>query len=367
VKISVSGIVTACSISEHLFEMGEQIELQDLLRIMRLLGEKGKNIYQYFSSNAKIYYTDKEVTEDEFKTVLSKSGEDYKIEDIVNEETREDLLAKVKPLLELKCSATKKEITEKIAQRKDILFKYFRDRILDRRCKDWKGFIDDKEVIPACDHRTLLIFEEGSLSYKPLLPEGKIQFWAVGNEKLKINNNYETRRIGKNLFINLKDSDEKIMGLVEELWKEDPKDSLAVSAFEEGLDDENLGFRLPEEISYSTDIDNLSSYFGERHSSKFETFSLGLAGRQDLEFVRKNLNKTFLVTLDNIKVYTGRSFNKESFEKIALHLKVEHMDEKSIICRAVDEKTEEAISALWERTGNMYNRDKMEFKAVRLD
>ena len=106
----------------------------------------------------------------------------------------------------------------------------------------------------------------------------------------------------------------------------------------------------------------LSEYFARRRGSKFETFSSGLKETANKDLMKKYLGGRFLLSTLDEKVFIGKSLDKDTFEALASHLKLEYIEKGKIISRVDNRVTTETISALWEIAGEY--RKSFEFRAL---
>jgi len=359
----VENIKTAKKISEHLHEIGEDIQAQDLLKIIRILSSKGKELGgdYYYRAQDKLCFTEaNQITNKEFSKILKATEGTYpSIENIIDGNfTREMLIDKLSKLMKVKRSTTKRELLYKV-QNEEILYELFKNLIIKKKCLEWKKYIENKSSISSQDKEHQIIFSEKG-HWPKSLSNSFTQFWILqGNSRNEVNiNDYQSKEYEDNLFLNMKDNDKFLLKLIKEMarrqnmTKDDHKFQLNI--WEKRISQADLGLAEEKIIGYENDIDKLTRYFGRRRGSKFETFSFGLKQMVDKNLVKKLLGKKFLISTYSGKIFMGTVLDKSSFEKIASYLKIEYVDERNIISKVQDKETKEVISAIWQMSADRY-------------
>jgi len=364
--MKVAEIKTAKKISEHLYQIGQDIEPEDLLRIIRILSGKGKELGNYYyHGESKFYFTEVAgITRKEFNQILNTTREIYpSLEDIIDDNfTREQLIDQLSPIVKVKRSTTKRELLYK-ALDEEILYELFKELIVGKKCQEWEEYIDGKILIPSLDKEFQIIFSEKSPWKKPVSNKSFTQFWILWrNSKSHMEiEDYHTKQYGDSLFLNMKDNDEVLIRSIKEVargqskTKDDSEFQLDIR--EKEVSHTDIGLAENEGIKYENDIDKLTQYFGKRRGSKFETFSSGLKEMANNKLIKKLLEKKFLISAYNYSedTFIGRPLDKPTFEGIASHLRLEYMEGKNIICKVQEKETPEVISAIWEMSGE-YNK-----------
>ncbi len=358
--MKIEGIKTTKKISEHLYQIGKDIEPEDLLRIIRMLSGKGKELQgDYYHDRGKLYFSEVgPITRSEFHQVLTITKESYpSLKDIIDSNfTRETLIDQLSPILKVKRSTTKRDLLYR-ALNEGILYELFKELIVKRKCQEWKSFIDGKIITPSQDNELQIIFSEKNPYRKSLSDKPFTQFWVL-RKKGKSHTepiDYKTRCSGDTLFLNLKDSNEVLLGairrIVQKQGETEDNSKFSLEVWQKEVSPADIGIREDEEITYENDIDKLSEYFTRRRGSKFETFSSGLKEMADKKLIKELLRKEFLVSEYNESIFIGKSLNKATFEGVASHLKLKYIEGKNIICKVEEKETSEVISAMWEISG----------------
>ncbi len=348
--MKVSGIRRISQITEHLYEIGEEISPEDIVKVMRLLAKKEKELQSGYYEHKKILYSNKDLSREEFSLLLEKAGDSslnvYNILDGYFQ--REEIINKIRGLVKVRSSTTKASAIDRIANDKELLFSTFKEEIINSKSLNLKNFCEGKNLVPAVNEKDNLVFGSSSPSTEAISGRMEEQFWQLSwNNKEEKISGYNSRAYNTFLFFNLKDKDEKIIKMIREISPIDKE--LDLKLYTEEIEATDFRLSLPEEILYPVEIDKLGSYFGKRHASKFETFAAGLEEKADEKTVRKFLGKKFLLrSKKGNKLYLGMAIDKELFEKIAVNLSIQYLDETSIVCKLGEKKTREVISALWE-------------------
>lgn len=358
--MKIEGIKTAKKISEHLYRIGKDIEPEDLLRIIRMLSGKGKELAgDYYHDRGKLYFTEVAgITRSEFHQILTITRESHpSLEDIIDGNfTREALIDQLSSRLKVKRSTTKRDLLYK-ALNEEILYELFRELIVKRKCQEWKSYIDGKILIRSQDNELQIIFSEKNPYRKSLSDKFFTQFWVL-RKKGKSHTepiDYKTRCSRDTLFLNLKDTDEVLLGaikrIVQSQGETEDNSKFSLEVWQKEVSPADIGITEDEEITYENDIDKLSEYFVRRRGSKFETFSSGLKEMADKKLIKELLGKEFLVSEYNESIFIGKSLDKTTFERVASHLKLKYIEGKNIICKVEEKETSEVISAIWQMAG----------------
>lgn len=360
--MKIEGIKTAKKISEHLYQMGKEILPEDLLRIIRILSSKGKQLGgDYHYGRNELYYTEpSEITKDEFHKILTITKESSPSIDNVldNRFTRDQLMDELAPFVKVKSSTRKGELIEK-ALREEILFQLFKELIVKEKCREWKNYVEGKIKVPSSDEEMQFVFSATAPYRKSLSNHSFTQFWTLRRNSVPLPEvrDYSSREYDDILFLNMKDKDELLLKLTRKLEQEESQEEeLELNIWQKELSHKDIGVAEAEVIRYENNIDKLSEYFGRRRGSKFETFSSGLKEMADKKLIEELLGKEFLISEYDESIFIGKSFDKATFEAIASHLKLEYMEEKSIICKVEEKETSEVISAIWEMGGEYSKR-----------
>ncbi len=355
--MKIEGIKTVKKISEHLYQIGKDIKAEELLNVIRILSSKGKQLgSDYHYGRNRLYYTEpSEITKDEFHKILTITRESFPSIDNVldNRFTRDQLMDELAPFVKVKSSTTKGELIEK-ALKEEILFQLFKELIVKEKCGEWKNYVEGKILIPSLDKEFQIIFSGTSSWRKSLSNNSFTQFWTLRKNSVSLPEirDYSSRKYDDSLFLNMKDIDEVLLRLIRRLEQEQKeKEELELNIWQKELSHKDIGITEAEIIRYKNDIDKLSEYFGRRRGSKFETFSSGLKEMANKDIVKKHLGGRFLLSTLDEKVFIGKSLDKDTFEVLASHLKLEYIEEGKIISKVDKRETTETISALWEIAG----------------
>ena len=353
--MKVDNIFIKKRISDNLYYMETDIEPEDLLSILRYASHKGQSLGYLYDKNLIIYKNSESTTKNDFNFVLEKCGKD--LSSWLDRFTREELVERVGSKIKIISSTTKTEIIHDIIRKKEILYQSFKKEFVEQHCSKWSEFRKSKIFLPAVSvkERTL-VFALGSKE-SPLSGRHYRQFWRLGDRynHIPLDENFTTEIVKDSLAINLRDADQVILKKMKNyLDPKSKKDELDVDDLKNEIKDNDLEVKDAAGFGYSSDIRALAEYFGRRRGSKFKTVCEGLRQRQDFEIVKDHLDKKFLIAAVNHSVYSGIVHEKEFFEKICLHLKIEYMKEKRMLCRMVEEETSETITALWEALGGLF-------------
>ncbi|MEO0126305.1 MAG: hypothetical protein ABIL44_00975 [candidate division WOR-3 bacterium] len=355
--MKIEDIYIGKKISEHIYHFHQEIEPEDLLKVIRFLASQGKRL-GYDSTSRLTFYTHSDyITKDEFDYVYANTDEklDYWLDNF----TREELVSRVNSAIKIISSTTKTEIIQKILKDKDIIFRFFKKEFIEKYCSKWSEFKKGKVFLPAVSDKTRTIVFSISSKYDTLSGRDYLQYWYLGDSypHLDSNKQIETEIIGNCMSINLKDNDGVIIKTMQRFSKKNDKNSeIGLHCIHQEISDEDLEIQKPDRINYYADLYKLASYFSVRKVSIFETLCEGLKRKIDKEKVKEFLGKKFLVVEQKENIYPGTGQTQELFEKLAWHLKIEYLKGKRILCKVVEQETQETITALWEITNDSYLR-----------
>ncbi len=346
----VRDVKALAQVSEHMYELREQITARDLLQVVRFLSSIGKRTYSgYWRGQGRLLYSSaEELTEAEFGRLLSQMGPGYSsIDYILNSRyRREELLTKIASATKVKRTATKHELLSLAAADPDLLFVVFKQDIVEAAAGQLAEYLKSREQLASDCGEYHLTFATTQLYHQPLSGGGQYHFWVLGKDRTVEPADYTTTGYGSNLFLNLADSDQELSQAMEELSAHDPG-PFELNPYSESL---RVAELVPDRqpIRYQNDIEWLSAYFGRRRASKFETFASGLAERSDPQLVNELGGSKFVVWFGNQPVYMGRACDQELFEKIAAHLKIEYLG-NCLICTVTESQTTDALLAIWQQ------------------
>jgi hypothetical protein len=357
--MKVDNIRIGSPVSENLHLYEEEIRPSDLLKILRFISKQGRTLGSIYEKN-QLFYTDSErITRQEFGIIYEKQARDLKF--WLDNFTREDFVNKLSSVMKIVSSTTKDEIINRIVRDKEIIFNHFKKEFVEKYSGKWSGFKSHKVLLPAASDETKkLIFNLGS-KQKPLSGKNYQQYWHLGEgyDSTELTRDLRTEIIGDAVTINLKDNDEIILRKMNRFPEKNKNSaSLNISPIHLDIKDNDLHIGDCMEIEYGQGINNLAGYFNVRKNSKFKTFCEGLRTRAEAKTVKKYLERKFLLATQLDDIYCGIDHDKELFEKLCWHLKIEYMREDRIICRVVETETSEALAALWE----IINGDKRQYK-----
>jgi hypothetical protein len=344
--MKLNDIYIGRKISEHLYYYNQEINPKDLLIVIRFLAEKGCDLGS-LNENKQIFYITTEVSKEEFAYVYDHCNKDSMW--LENHFTRENLVNRVGQAIKIVSSTTKTEIIQKIVNDKGLLFKFFKKDFLERYCAKWTEFKRNKIFLPSIENAKNLAFVIGS-RYRPLSGKNYLQYWGLGDDYIdkEPDRNFKTQMTGNNLLINLKDDDEVIIKNIERLLQLRGDKEYELRCLTKDIKNKDLDIEDAKPIDYSFGMKSLFEHFRIRKNSKFNTFCEGLKGKKDNETVKRFLEKRFLISQENHDIYCGISYDKDIFEKLAWHLRIEYLGQKKIVCRVVEQETPETIAALWQ-------------------
>jgi len=347
--MKVDNIRIGNQISENLHLFEEEIKPSDLLKIVHYAGNQGRAFGSIYDNNKLFYANSEKITRQEFDLIHEKQSHDINI--WLNKYTREDLINKLNPVMKIVSSTTKEDIINRVVRDRNIIFDHFKKDFVEKYSGKWSNFKSHKVLLPAVSDETKkLIFCLGSKP-KPLSGRNYPQYWCLGGSyhSAELTRDFKTEIIGDTATINLKDKDEIILRKISKFLEKNKKDTnLDIRPVYLDIKDNDLQIGDSIEIDYGLGIDHLVGYFGIRKGSKFKTFCEGLKARTDAETVKKYLGTKFLLTTQLDDIYCGIDHDKELFEKLCWHLKIEFLKEKRFVCRVVEPETSETLAALWE-------------------
>ncbi|MGB3479890.1 MAG: hypothetical protein WBB67_12105 [bacterium] len=346
-------IITGRQISRHLYQFKQEIQPEDLLKIIRFMAQKGKTPGYIYDHN-QIFYTESNlITKQEFEYVFEHL--DKNLDYLLDEYLRDDLADRVGSAIKIISSTTKGEIVQRIITNREFLFRFFKQDYIEKHCSKWNDFKRDKIFLPsASDETKTLAF---ALSSKCTQLSGKAypQYWRLSNEhnSYELSRDIRTEITGDDLTINLKDNDDVILRIMRKFTEHQGNGAeLGLHCEFKSISGDDLEIKRANAIKYSIRIFDLAEYFGLRKGSKFKTFSEGLRPRRDPETVKKYLGRKFIIAPDDCRVYSGTELCKELFELLAWNLKIEYMKDSKILCKVAREETQETITALWDLLGD---------------
>lgn len=347
--MKVENIIIGRQVSKHLYRFKQEIQPEDLLKIIRFMVQKGRTP-GYIYNNNQIFYTKSDlITKQEFEYIYKRL--DKNLDYLLDKYLRDDLADRVGSVIKIISSTTKTEIVQKIIKNRDFLFRFFKQDYIEKYCSKWCEFRREKIFIPAVSDETKTLAFVLGYKCTPLSGKAYPQYWRLGNNynNFELNRTYKTEIIGDDLTINLKDSDDVILRTMRRFVEHQGNGvELDLHCESKSITSDDLEIKRANAISYSIGIFDLVEYFGLRKGSKFKTFSEGLRQRRDPETVKMYLGRKFIITPDDCRIYSGVEFRKELFELLAWNLKIEYMNDKKILCKVVEEETQETITALWD-------------------
>jgi len=338
-------------VSNHLYHLQQHIEPEDLLKILRFIAPQGRDLAAIYGHQPILCTNVNSITKQEFDYIYANANTEKTFESWLDGFTREEIVNRVGSAIKIISSMTKTEIIRQISRDKEILFRFFKKEFIEKYCSKWYEFKRGKEFLPAVsDNTKSLVFKTGC-KYRILSASTYLQYWQLkyGDCDLELDKFFKTGIIDDNLVINLRDSDDCIIKNIQRFIRSQAKDAeFEIEHLGRGIDEDDLELKKAETIEYSLDLSTLTEYFGLRKVSKFKTFSEGLRKRKESKAVNNYLSKRFLITSSNHDIYCGISHDKDLFEKLAWHLKIEYLKDQKILCKVTEDETQETISALWE-------------------
>jgi len=137
--MKVDSIIIGKQVSKNLYHFEQDIEPEDLLKVIRFLSSRGRDHSYLYESN-KIFYTKSDsITKREFEYVYKHV--DKNLDYLIDRFTREDLVNRVGSAIKIICSTTKTEIVQKITKNKDFLFRFFKKDFIEKYCSKWLFWI----------------------------------------------------------------------------------------------------------------------------------------------------------------------------------------------------------------------------------
>ncbi len=334
-------------ITENLHLLEEEIEPRDLLKIMRYVASQGRTISSIYENKRLFYGNGERITKPEFDLIYEKKARD--VHTWFNRFTREDFINRLGSTMKIVSSTTKEEIIKRIATNKDVIFNHFKIEFLERYSAKWREFKRCKILLPPDSDETKKLTFLLNSRHLPVSGKNYLQYWCLGDDYrgIELTRDFKTGIFSNSLTVNLKDNDEAILRWMEK-FAEGKDSCFEIRPIYLDVTHDDLQIKDSVEIAYGLGIYHLVDYFGMRKGSKFKTFSEGLRMKADSETIKKLLDRKFLIVTEINKVYCGIEQDKELFEKLCWHLKIEYLKDKRIICRVVENETFETLAALWE-------------------
>lgn len=355
--MKVENIMIGKQVSEHLYHFDQDITPEDLLKIIRHLAHRGRELGYLYDHNHLFYTKSDSIARQEFEYAYEYLNKN--LDYLLDRYTRDELANRVSSAIKIVSSTTKGEIVQKVIKNKDFLFRFFKQDYIEKHCSRWHEFKRQKALLQAASDKSKYLVFSLSCGSVSLSGRNFLQYWRLGNKykSLALDRNFKTEILGNDLTINLNDSDDGIIRHIRKFLKtNDEGKHFELSVEYKVIDTNDLGIKKVDPINYPLDIHSLTQYFGMRKGSKFKTFSEGLRQRKDSEIVERHLNKTFVIASDNEHIYCGIEHNRDFFEKIAWHLKIKYLKDKKILCNVTENETQETVTALWDiLTGSRYS------------
>lgn len=347
--MKVNNIIIGKQVSKHLYHFTQDITPEDLLKVIRYLAPKGREL-GYLYNKDKIFYTKSDlITRQEFECVYKHI--DGNLDYLLDRYSRDDLVNRVGIAIRIITSTTKAEIIQRIIKDKGIIFRFFKKNVVEHHCAKWQEFKREKIFLPATSDKTKLLAFAVSCTCKPLAGKGYLQYWRLGDryKSFTLDRNFKTEIIDTDLAINLTDSDDIILRNIHEyLARNDSEIEFDLHCESKTINTDDLNIKKADSINYPYSIVALSDHFGLRKGSKFSTFSEGLRKRANQETVEQHLGRKFLIIADHGNIYCGIENTKEFFEKIAWHLKINCIKDRKILCTVAEDETPETVTAVWD-------------------
>ncbi len=347
--MKVDDIRIGNQISENLHLFEEEIKSSDLLTIVRYAGSQGHELGSIYDSNQLFYTNSEKISRQEFDLIHEKQSRD--VNSWLNSYTREELVNRLGSAMKIVSSTTKEEIISHVVRDRDIIFNHFKKDFVEKYSGKWSSFKSHKVLLPAASDKTKkLIFCLGS-KQKPLSGKNYQQYWCLGESyhTIDIIRDFKTETIGNTFTLNLKENDDLILRRMNRFLDKYKKDSsLEIHPVSLNIKDDDLQITDSIDIDYGLGIYHLVDYFGFRKGSRFKTLCEGLKNRANPEAVKHYLDRKFLVTTHGSAIYCGIAHDRDLFEKICWHLKIEYLKEKRIVCKVVEQETSETLAILWE-------------------
>jgi hypothetical protein len=335
-------------LSEQLIEVSDDIEPQELIILMRDLAKKlciPASLYlDYRHQNYFIVRDQEKLTKDDFMRIINKANP----QEIFNVIDAHNTMSQLRLIEELGINSTsrKPDILNKICQDEQLMYEYFKDILVDYFTISTSR-LKDTAQIEINGHS--LVYSESEVY--DILPDTKqIEFW-----KLDIYAHYHYDSKPK-LKLDIKDDDslliEKIKGFV------NGSSDVIYSLHADNVQLVSQDLRR-DSLRYKVDMYHLQQDFGVRKGSKKDTFIEGLKQKENLAAVREMMGKQIMISI-KYQPALGQPLDKETFEGIALHLRLIHMNCKQLICTVIKEESDEVIHAIW-------NDEKIEIYPVLLE
>jgi len=322
-------------LSDQLIEVEAEIEPAELVVLMRHLANKlcePGNLYLGHGYERSFTVKDEEkITRDDFITILSRT--DHK--SIANVIDDRHTMADLQLIEELHINSTtrKSEVIARLCQDEDILFEHFRNVLLQAFTFPFSRVSDASQLEV---NGFQLVFRESQV-YGLLPGTSQIEFWKL------ISNGYHSYGSERVLHLDIKDVDSQLINKMEHFvhGKSD-------RSYDLNPDPTELISNAPrkDSLRYRIDMYHLQQDFGLRRGSKKATFIEGLKRRKNLAVVKQMMGKQLMISIGR-QPSLGQPLNKETFEQIALHLRLMHINGSQLICKVIDKESEETLHAIW--------------------
>jgi hypothetical protein len=332
--MKINQILRTAPKMQNLVVVNSDVSAQDVLVVLRHAAQKLCHVsYPYISSRSSgetILANDlANLTFEEFAYLVSKRRDSveymlergYGLADF-------QLMEWLKP----KKTTPKRDIIAHILNHPELLFEHFKEETT-------KVIVESVEALRSYDR----IERDGYQLYFPAQTESNVLPGTALLEQWRLIHSY-----AHDLRINLLEDDAAILSRIEAFVQGQP----ASGEFRLEVHGTALLAREHDEegIHYQTDIASLEKEFGIRKQSKKATFAENLRHRQNAGTVRRFLGSKIFITYHAPRM--GELLTKETFEALALHLRVLYVEERQgILCEVTDKESEEIVHALWQEHG----------------
>jgi hypothetical protein len=171
-----------------------------------------------------------------------------------------------------------------------------------------------------------------------ILPGTKqIEFWKL---EVYANYRYDSK---PRLKLDIKDDDSVLLKKIERFVKGSSDVTYSLHVDNIQLISQEL---RRDSLRYKVDMYHLQQDFGVRKVSKKDTFIEGLKQKENIDTVREMMGKQLMISI-KYQPALGQPLDKETFEGIALHLRLIYMNCKQLICTVIKEESDEVIHAIW--------------------
>jgi len=322
-------------LSEQLIEVSDDIEPQELIILMRDLAKKlciPASLYlDYRHQNYFIVKDWEKLTKDDFRKILSRAHP----KDIFNVIDAHNTMDKLRLIEELGINSTsrKSDILNRICQDKELMFEYFKDILVDYFTISTSKLKDTTQIEI---NGYSLVFSENEV-YDILPGTKQIEFWKLD---IYAHYRYDSER---RLKLDIKDDDSLLIKKIESFVDGRSDTTYGLHADNMQLISQDL---RRDSLLYKVDMYHLQKDFGVRKVSKKDTFIEGLKQKENLAAVREMMGKQVMISI-KYQPALGQPLDREVFEGIALHLRLIHMNCKQLICKVIQEESDEVIHAIW--------------------